>query len=63
MRTGHSQVDLTTNSNLFSEFLSFHCINQYIGQKTRLNSYVVRVLDKDRKSPSRIPLITLDKLY
>ena len=58
MWTDRSQVDLTTNSNLFSEFLSLHYINRYVGQKTRLNSYVAHVLDKDRKSPPPIPLIT-----
>ena len=56
MWTGRSQVDLTTNSNLFSEFLSLYCINRYVGQKTSLNSYVAHVLDKDMKSQYRMPL-------
>jgi len=46
MWTGRSQVDSTTNLNLFSEFLSLYCINRYVGQKTRLNSYVAGVLDR-----------------
>jgi hypothetical protein len=40
------QEDLTSNSNLFSEFLSFHYINRCVGNRTCLF-----VLDKDRKSP------------
>lgn len=33
-----------------SEFLSFHYINWYVWQTTRLKIYVTCVLDKDRKS-------------
>jgi len=36
MWESQSQVDLTTKSNLFSEFLSHNCIYQYIENKTRL---------------------------
>jgi len=53
------QVDLTTNSNLFLEFLSLHKVNWYVWQRTRLKSYVARVLDKNRKSWYRIPLISI----
>jgi len=57
IKTNRSQADLTTiNADLFLEFLSLYCINRYVGQKTRLNSYVAYVLDKDRQSPSPIPL-------
>jgi len=62
MWTDHSQVDLTKNLNMFSDFLSLYCINRYVGQKIRLNSYVARVLDKDMQSPSPIPLRFQDKL-
>lgn len=49
-----SQVDLNINSNLFSEFLPFY---RSIGTfKTSLNSYVVRVLDNERKPTLPIPL-------
>ena len=63
MWTSRSQVDLMTNSNLFSEFLSLYCINRYVGQKTSLNSYVARLLDKDRKPRYRIPLIEIYNLF
>jgi len=54
------QVDLRTNSNQFSEYLSLHDINWYVWQRTGQKSYIARVLDKDRictVARYRIPLI------
>jgi len=52
-----SQVDMTKNSNLSLEFLSRIYIKRYVEMKTRLNSYVPRVLDKDTILQFQIHLI------
>lgn len=54
------QIDLPTNSNPFSEYLSpRRGQSTNVGTKRRLNSYVARV--PDGKSPLPIPLIDLLK--
>jgi len=52
-----SQVDFTTNSNLFSNFLSHCYYDRYVGSTKHLFYYVSCVQDKSRKYPLSIPLI------
>ncbi|KAL4143849.1 hypothetical protein QTP88_006111 [Uroleucon formosanum] len=47
------QVDLTINSNLFSEFVLLHYINLYVWQRIHLKFGVASLLDKGKKSPEK----------
>lgn len=51
-----SQVDLMSYLNLISEFVLYLKINWYVGIRKCLNSYVSRVIDRERKSTLPIPL-------
>jgi len=60
MRNSYSQVDLTTNLNLFSDLLSLNLTNWHVRWKTLLNFYVPLMLDKDNNGQFIIPVNNID---
>jgi len=56
MWESQSKVNVITNSNQFSEFLSHQLINRYVENKNRLNSYNLCVTDGEKKIDATKPL-------